>query len=115
MSLITNNTSGQRLQGLQQLVHTPGVIATTSVPAFQFSVLTCSWRRIATKTIYPDGKEQPFGNAKYFLFHHSEIHSLEEFAEALEWLSNEPRRFIIQDVKAGLYRVAEAAAFSEGW
>jgi hypothetical protein len=71
--------------------------------AFQFSVLTCKPSLIATKTICADGKEIPFGNAKQFQFAYRELETLEEFAEALDWLADQPRKFIIRgQLKPGL-------------
>src|SRR5580765_6364971 len=71
--------------------------------AFQFSVATCKPSLIATKIILADGKEVPFGNAKQFLFAYRELASLEDFAEALDWLADQPRKFIIRgQLKAGL-------------
>jgi hypothetical protein len=90
-------------QAQQQIVGRPGAIAAPSIPAFQFSVLTCARKLLATKTIYADGKECGFGHAKKFLFKYCEIETLEEFSSALEWLANEPRRFIIRgQLKPGL-------------
>jgi hypothetical protein len=63
---------------------------------FQFSVLTCKENLSATKTIKADGAEIPFGRAKHFKFKYCEIDGLEEFARALDWLSNQPRMFIIR-------------------
>jgi hypothetical protein len=90
------STTLRSTQGRQQLGSSAGAIATPSVPAFQFSVLTCARKLLATKTIYADGKEDPFGRAKNFQFKYCEVETLEEFAKALEWLSTEPRRFIIR-------------------
>jgi hypothetical protein len=74
-------------------------------PAFQFSVLTCAARRqIATKIIYPDGKETPYSNVKYFFYKYCEVDCLDDFAKlVLTWLANEPKRFIIRgQLKPGL-------------
>lgn len=65
-------------------------------PAFQFSVLTCHHRVLATKIVYADGKERPYDNARTFSFKYCELELLEDFAKALEWLANEPHRFIIR-------------------
>jgi hypothetical protein len=90
------STLHQRLQGEQAQVFSASPDTNACVPAFQFSVLTCAPQLLATKTFYADGKECPFGHAKNFLFKYCEISSLEEFASALDWLANEPRRFIIR-------------------
>jgi hypothetical protein len=81
-----------------------GAQAAPDVPAFQFSVLTCARRLLATKTIFADGKEDPFGRAKHFQFKYCEIGSLDDFAKlVLTWLADEPRRFIIRgQLKPGL-------------
>jgi hypothetical protein len=81
------STPAQRLQGGTQ---------TTDNPCFQFSVLTCLRGVLATKTIFANGKEIGYDRAKNFYFRYRELEYLEDFAKALEWLSNEPRRFIIR-------------------
>src|SRR5215831_15454252 len=65
-------------------------------PAFQFSVLTCHQRVLATKVVYADDKERPYDNARTFQFAYRELDCLEDFAKALEWLADEPHRFIIR-------------------
>src|SRR6516165_1381239 len=77
----------------------------SSVPAFQFSVLTSPNRnQLATKIIYADGKETPYSHVKYFHYKYCEIDSLEDFAKpVLTWLTNESNRFIIRrQLKPGL-------------
>jgi hypothetical protein len=96
MSNTAYSISGTRLQGQPAVVGNLGANASPCVPAFQFSVLTCARKLLATKVIYADGKEDPFGHTKNFKFKYCEVESLEEFAKALEWLSTEPRRFIIR-------------------
>jgi hypothetical protein len=101
--LVIHNTVLGSAQAQQQLVGISVAIARTSVPAFQFSVLTCKRGVLATKTIYADGKEAPYDRAKNFLFKYCEIETLEEFAEALDWLANQQHRFIIRgQLKSGL-------------
>jgi hypothetical protein len=95
MSAITYSTPTTGIQP-------PNVCEQVDNP-FQFSVLTCSHKLLATKIICEDDKEVPFGKAKNFLFKYCEIDTLEDFAKALEWLSTEPRRFIIRgQLKPGL-------------
>jgi hypothetical protein len=72
-----------------------GRCTTGIVPAFQFSVLTCHRRVLATKIVYADEKERPYDDARTFQFKYCEL-VLEDFAKALVWLANEPRRFIIR-------------------
>src|SRR6516165_5941838 len=67
------------------------------VPAFQFSVLTCKRRVLATKIIHADGKVIGYDKAAQFQFAYREIDSLEDFEKlVLTWLATEPRRFIIR-------------------
>ena len=67
------------------------------VPAFQFSVLTCKRRVLATKIIHADGKVIGYDKAAQFRFKYCEIDSLEDFEKlVLAWLATEPRRFIIR-------------------
>jgi hypothetical protein len=82
----------------------PRTQVAAEIPAFQFSVLTCARRLLATKTIFADGKEDPFGRAKHFQFKYCEVGSLDDFAKlVLTWLADEPRRFIIRgQLKPGL-------------
>jgi hypothetical protein len=69
----------------------------TETSAFQFSVLTCQKPLLATKTIFADGKEIPYGKPKFFYFKYYEIDSLEDFEKlVLTWLSEKPRTFIIR-------------------
>jgi hypothetical protein len=65
-------------------------------PTFQFSVLTCSPNLLLTKTVYADGSEKPWDNAKYFAYKYLEIKSLEKVAEAFRWLMLQPRRAIVR-------------------
>jgi hypothetical protein len=84
MSATTNNTSPPKKQ------------VSTSVPAFQFSVITCAYG-IATKIFHADGKQVPYSNIKHFHFKCCEIDSLEDFSKlALAWLATETTRFIIR-------------------
>jgi hypothetical protein len=95
-------------EGIQQ--HTTKLNAGTQaenvkkdVPAFQFSVLTCAKNLLATKTIKADGTKIPFGKAKYFQFKYCEIGDFEGFAKALDWLADQPNKFIIRgQLKPGL-------------
>jgi hypothetical protein len=85
----------------RQEQYTTGAVrvqAAVETPAFQFSVLTCAARgQLATKILYPDGKETPYSNVKYFYYKYCELDSLEDFAKlALTWLANESKRFIIR-------------------
>jgi hypothetical protein len=69
----------------------------TDTPAFQFSVLTCKRRILATKIIYADGTVRGYDKAAKFQFKYCEITSLEDFEKlVLTWLTDEPRRFIIR-------------------
>jgi hypothetical protein len=65
--------------------------------AFQFSVLTCLEPLYACKIIHADGRVIGYDKPKFFYFHYCEIELLEDFAKVvLEWLTGEPRRFIIR-------------------
>jgi hypothetical protein len=65
-------------------------------PAFQFSVLTCKGNLLATKTILANGEEIPYGRTKFYRFKYCGIETLEDFAKALDWLSDQPCKFVIR-------------------
>jgi hypothetical protein len=97
MSVAQYSAYSQRLQAHPQVVGDPGAIAANSVPAFQFSVLTCRPGVLATKVIRPDNKEIGYGDAAFFRFKYCEVELLEDFAKVvLGYLATEPRRFIIR-------------------
>jgi hypothetical protein len=69
----------------------------TEIPVFQFSVLTCKRRVLATKIIHADETVIGYDRAAQFQFKYCEIDTLEDFEKlVLTWLATEPRRFIIR-------------------
>ena len=100
---MSNATYTLNRQGLQapQFVGSPAAIATpsvsatiSSVPAFQFSVLT-NYKKLLTKTVFPDNRAQPC-YAMNFKYSYHEVDTLEGFAKSLEWLAPEQHRCIIR-------------------
>jgi hypothetical protein len=89
-----HNTNGLGLQAQQFVVGSLIARTNTCVPAFQFSVLT-NYKKLLTKTVYPDNRAQPCYAMKFKYTYH-EAHTLEEFAWDLGWLSNEQHRCIIR-------------------
>src|SRR5262245_55764732 len=63
------------------------------IPAFQFSVLKSTKNLLATKTIFADGTQVPYGHSKFFYFQYCEIPTLERFAGALIRQPVEPSTF----------------------
>jgi hypothetical protein len=92
------------MSGAQHSIVQPAKQPKVDVPFFQFSVLTSAHHQLATKIIFADDKEVPFSNVKYFHYKYCEFDLLEDFAKvALEWLADQPDRFIIRgQLKPGL-------------
>jgi hypothetical protein len=80
----------------QPIYNTPRISAQAIVGAFQFSILKCVGNLKATKIIYSDGRQKPYDKAKHFHYWYNENHSLEEFADTLRWLAEQPNKFIIR-------------------
>jgi hypothetical protein len=69
----------------------------TAPPAFQFSVLTCLGRLLATKIFNAEGHEiLPDKRPANFRYKSCELDTLEECVHAFKWLAGQPQRFIIR-------------------